>query len=226
MCIHLWKSAALILLQCNNTTSMCDSYFFPLPWSCSFSNYCELCNCEHVMFQKCVCDSPNTGSGLPAKRDSEIFLASACDLDSSQKNSPRSLLSSSSSLCSFLSLSPSAPSPLCSKRDSGSTLFITHQHSLSIISPEMHSTPQLRFCQRLAPGPPRMAPERTPGPGPGLWLGPTDLPQDPLTIPGTHRPSPRPTDHPWDTPTFPRTHRPSPGPTDHPWDPLTFPRTH
>lgn len=77
MCVYLWKSAKLILLQYNNTTSMCDSYFFPLPWSCSFSNYCELCNCEHVMFQKCVCDSPNAGSGLPAKRDSEIFLASA-----------------------------------------------------------------------------------------------------------------------------------------------------
>ncbi|OPJ89337.1 hypothetical protein AV530_003583 [Patagioenas fasciata monilis] len=54
----------------------------------SFSNYCELCNCERVMFQKCECDSPNVGSGLPAKRDSEIFLASACNLESSQKTSP------------------------------------------------------------------------------------------------------------------------------------------
>lgn len=136
--------------------------FFPLPWSCSFSNYCELCNCEHVMFQKCVCDSPNAGSGLPAKRDSEIFLASACDLESSQKNSPRSFLSFSSSLCSFLSLSPSAPSPLSSKQDSGSTLFITHQHSLYKIAPAMHTSPQLRFCQRLAPGPLLMASREPP----------------------------------------------------------------
>lgn len=79
------------------------------------------------MFQKRVCDSPNAGSGLPAKRDSEIFLASACDLESSQKISPRSFLSLSSSPCSFLPLSSPTPRPLSSKQDSGSAVFITHR---------------------------------------------------------------------------------------------------
>lgn len=67
-------------------------------------------------------------------------------------------LSFSSSLYSFLSLSPSTPSSPSSKQDSGSTLFITHQHSLYKISPEMHTMLQLRFCQRLTRGPSRVVP--------------------------------------------------------------------
>lgn len=147
--------------------------FFPLPWSCSFSNYCELCNCEHVMFQKCVCDSPNVGSGLPAKRDLEIFLASACDLESRQQSSPRSFLSPSLLPLSFPQ--PLTPSPLPSEQGSGSTLFITHQPSLhknlprnthraaAVLLPTAHSAPCAVLLEHLLP---RIWAQHR-----GFWLG-------------------------------------------------------
>lgn len=111
------------------------------------------------MFQKCVCDSPNTGSVLPAKRDSEIFLASACNLESSQKSSPRSFLSPSPLPCA----SPFSSAPLSlplfppNKNQAAPCLLLISLPPIKI-PPETHTEPQLRSCQLLSLCPPCAAP--------------------------------------------------------------------
>lgn len=142
--LYLRNSAKLLLLQPSNATSMCDSCLALPAFLIAASSVTESVECSST-----VCVIHLTGS-TPSQKGLGDFLASARDLESSQKISPRSFLPFPSSLGSFLSLSPSAPSPLSSQQGSAAPFYYSSTFLLENV-PEIPTLLQLQPCQSVVP---------------------------------------------------------------------------